>query len=60
MTSSRISICSPRDVDETRPPLDDFFAFLDAFTNGDLCICVIDQDGDCDADDFFIFLDLFA
>ncbi len=39
---------------------DDFFAYLDAFANGDLSICDIDEDDDCDADDFFGYLDLFA
>ncbi len=39
---------------------DDFFAYLDAFANGDFGVCDIDLDGDCDADDFFGYLDLFA
>ena len=39
---------------------DDFFAFLDAFADGDARVCDIDGDGDCDAEDFFGFLDLFA
>ena len=39
---------------------DDFFAFLDAFADGDARVCNIDGDGDCDAVDFFGFLDLFA
>ncbi len=39
---------------------DDFFAYLDAFANGDFGVCDIDNDQDCDADDFFGYLDLFA
>ncbi len=38
---------------------DDFFAYLDQFSNGDDC-ADIDGDGDIDADDFFGYLDLFV
>lgn len=38
---------------------EDFFAFLDAFANGDLS-ADIDGDGDLDAEDFFAYLDLFV
>ncbi len=39
---------------------DDFFAYLDAFADGDLAVCDVDGDGNCDADDFFGYLDVFA
>ncbi len=38
----------------------DFFAYLDAFADGDFGVCDIDGDGDCDAEDFFGYLDLFV
>ncbi len=51
----------PADLDgDGDTDADDFFAYLDAFANGDLGVCDIDGDGDCDADDFFGYLDLFA
>ncbi len=39
---------------------DDFFEFLDRYSQGHLPFCDVDRDGDCDAEDFFSFLDLFA
>ncbi len=51
----------PADLDgDDDTDADDFFAYLDAFANGNLAVCDIDNDGDCDADDFFGYLDLFA
>ncbi len=38
---------------------DDFFAFLDAFAQGDPC-ADLDADGDIDGDDFFLYLDHFV
>ncbi len=39
---------------------DDFFLFLDRYSQGNLSFCDVDRDGDCDAEDFFAYLDLFA
>ncbi len=51
----------PADLDgDGDTDADDFFAYLDAFANGNLAVCDIDNDGDCDADDFFGYLDQFA
>ncbi len=51
----------PADLDgDGDADADDFFAYLDAFADGDMSVCDIDADGDCDAKDFFGYLDLFA
>ena len=51
----------PADLDgDGDADADDFFAYLDAFADGNQDICDVDGDGDCDADDFFGYLDLFA
>jgi len=56
-----LDLVCPADMDGDQDiDSNDFFAFLDAFINGELAICDIDGDGDCDSDDFHAYLDLFA
>ncbi len=59
-SAAAVSDC-PADLDgDNDVDSNDFFAYLDAFANGDIDVCDIDGCQDCDADDFFAYLDLFA
>ncbi len=39
---------------------EDFFLFLERYSQAHLPFCDIDHDGDCDSEDFFAYLDMFG